>query len=63
MFAELAELLSNGAITHRAHVVEGFESVPEALGLLQTGGNRGKLIAQAGPDPWAVATLSGQASR
>ena len=54
IFAELGQLLMEGAITHRAHVVEGFENVPEALGLLQTGGNRGKLIAQAGPDPWAV---------
>ena len=54
IFAELAGLMMEGAITHRAHVVEGFESVPEALGLLQTGGNRGKLIAQTGPDPWAV---------
>ena len=52
IFAELAAA-DEGAITHRAHVVEGFESVPEALGLLQTGGNRGKLIVQTGPDPWA----------
>ena len=53
LLAELGQLLMQGAVTHRAHVVEGFENVPEALGLLQTGGNRGKLIAQLEPDPWA----------
>ena len=48
----------DGAITHRAHVVEGLDSVPEALGLLQTGGNRGKLLAQVAPDPWATGAVA-----
>jgi NADPH-dependent curcumin reductase CurA len=56
IFAELAQLLMEGAITHRAHVVDGLASVPEALGLLQTGGNRGKLMAQLAPDPWEAAS-------
>jgi NADPH-dependent curcumin reductase len=55
IFTELARLLAEGAITHRAHVVDGLESVPAALGLLQTGGNRGKLLARLAPDPWVTA--------
>jgi NADPH-dependent curcumin reductase CurA len=53
LLGELASLLAQGSVTHRAHLVHGFESVPEALTLLQTGGNLGKLIAQVAPDPWA----------
>jgi NADPH-dependent curcumin reductase len=62
LFAELGQLLMQGAITHRAHVVEGFENVPAALGLLQTGGNRGKLMAQLEPDPWAASVATAEAA-
>jgi NADPH-dependent curcumin reductase len=53
IFGELGRLLAAGEITHRAHVVEGLAAVPEALLLLLSGGNRGKLLAQLAPDPWA----------
>jgi NADPH-dependent curcumin reductase len=53
LFEELGSLLAAGKVTHRAHIVDGIDSVPDALLLLLTGGNRGKLLAQLAPDPWA----------
>ena len=40
MFGWVAE----GRITHAEHVVEGLESAPDALNLLFTGGNTGKVV-------------------
>jgi NADPH-dependent curcumin reductase CurA len=42
MFTWLAE----GRITHAEHVVEGLEHAPDALNLLFTGGNTGKVIVR-----------------
>lgn len=46
--AQLAMLtwLSEGAISHHEHVVEGLERAPEALGLLFSGGNTGKVVVK-----------------
>jgi NADPH-dependent curcumin reductase CurA len=52
IFGELGQLLAEGKISHRPHIVEGWDSVPEALGLLLSGGNVGKLIAQVEQEPW-----------
>ena len=44
--AEMAGWLASGQIKSAAHVVEGLERAPEALNLLFTGGNTGKVIVQ-----------------
>jgi NADPH-dependent curcumin reductase CurA len=36
----------DGKVTHAVHVVEGLEHAPEALNLLFTGGNTGKVIVE-----------------
>ncbi len=41
---EMAGWIAEGKITSSEHVVEGLESAPEALNLLFSGGNTGKLI-------------------
>lgn len=43
---ELAGWLGEGKLTHREHVVEGLEHAPEALNLLFTGGNIGKVVVR-----------------
>jgi len=43
---EVAGWLAQGRIKSAEHVVEGLESAPEALNLLFTGGNTGKVIVQ-----------------
>ena len=43
---ELAGWLAEGRITSSEHVVEGLERAPEALNLLFTGGNTGKVIVK-----------------
>jgi NADPH-dependent curcumin reductase len=45
--AEMAGWLSQGKIKSTEHVVEGLENAPDALNLLFTGGNTGKVIVQA----------------
>jgi NADPH-dependent curcumin reductase CurA len=35
-----------GKVKHSVHVVEGLEHAPEALNLLFTGGNTGKVIVK-----------------
>jgi len=45
--AEMAGWLSQGKIKSAEHVVEGLENAPDALNLLFTGGNTGKVIVQA----------------
>jgi NADPH-dependent curcumin reductase CurA len=44
--AEIAGWLASGKIKSVEHIVEGLESAPEALNLLFTGGNTGKVIVQ-----------------
>lgn len=43
---EMAGWLASGQIKSAAHIVEGLERAPEALNLLFTGGNTGKVIVQ-----------------
>jgi NADPH-dependent curcumin reductase CurA len=38
--------LGEGTLKHAEHVVEGLELAPDALNLLFTGGNTGKLIVR-----------------
>jgi len=44
--AEMAGWLASGAVKSTEHIVEGLERAPEALNLLFTGGNTGKVIVQ-----------------
>ncbi|HEY2438206.1 MAG TPA: NADP-dependent oxidoreductase, partial [Solirubrobacteraceae bacterium] len=44
--AEMAGWLASGQIKSSEHLVEGLERAPEALNLLFTGGNTGKVIVQ-----------------
>ncbi|MEA2209838.1 MAG: hypothetical protein QOF54_2315, partial [Solirubrobacteraceae bacterium] len=44
---EMAKWLAEGKIKSSEHVVEGLENAPDALNLLFTGGNTGKVIVQA----------------
>jgi len=44
--AEMAGWLASGQIKSAEHVVEGLEHAPEALNLLFTGGNTGKVIVK-----------------
>jgi NADPH-dependent curcumin reductase CurA len=44
--AILAKLFAQGKLSSRAHVVQGLENAPEALKLLFSGGNRGKLMVR-----------------
>jgi hypothetical protein len=41
---ELAGLVMSGALKHQEHVLAGLERAPEALNLLFTGGNHGKML-------------------
>jgi NADPH-dependent curcumin reductase len=44
--AEMAGWLASGQIKSAEHIVEGLERAPQALNLLFTGGNTGKVIVQ-----------------
>jgi NADPH-dependent curcumin reductase CurA len=44
--AEMAAWLAAGKIRSSEHVVEGLENAPEALNLLFTGGNTGKVMVK-----------------
>ena len=44
--AEVAGWLAEGKIKSSEHIVEGLENAPDALNLLFTGGNTGKVIVQ-----------------
>jgi NADPH-dependent curcumin reductase CurA len=44
--AQMAQWLAEGKIKSAEHVVEGLERAPEALNLLFTGGNTGKVIVK-----------------
>ncbi len=43
---QLATWIAEGKISHREHLVDGLERAPEALNLLFTGGNTGKVIVR-----------------
>jgi NADPH-dependent curcumin reductase len=49
--SDLGMWLQQGKIKYREHVVEGIENFPEALRMLFTGENNGKLILKASPNP------------
>ena len=42
--AEMAQYLASGEMTSKEHVVEGIEQFPDALNMLFSGGNSGKLV-------------------
>jgi NADPH-dependent curcumin reductase len=44
--ANLTELMAEGKLTHAEHIVEGVEHAPDALNLLFTGGNTGKVLVK-----------------
>jgi NADPH-dependent curcumin reductase CurA len=44
--AALANWLSEGKLVHSEHIVEGLEHAPEALNLLFSGGNTGKVVVR-----------------
>ena len=43
---EMAGWLADGRLKHREHVVEGLEHAPDALNVLFTGGNIGKVVVK-----------------
>ncbi len=47
--AELFGWVADGRLKHAEHIVEGLESAPDALNLLFTGGNTGKVIVKVDP--------------
>lgn len=47
----LGQLISDGKLKWRDHVVQGIESAPGAMDLLFTGKNDGKLLVQVSPEP------------
>jgi NADPH-dependent curcumin reductase CurA len=42
----MAGWVASGAVKSSEHIVEGLENAPDALNLLFTGGNTGKVIVQ-----------------
>ncbi|KAL1724327.1 hypothetical protein EV715DRAFT_260197 [Schizophyllum commune] len=51
--AELAEGLASGTIKRKFHVVEGLEKCPEAVTMLFSGGNTGKLVVKVADETTA----------
>ena len=43
--------MAEGKLKSREQIVQGLERAPEALAMLFTGGNMGKLLVQVGPEP------------
>jgi NADPH-dependent curcumin reductase CurA len=48
--AQLGEWAADGRLRWRDHVVDGLERAPEALNMLFTGENTGKVIVQVAPE-------------
>jgi NADPH-dependent curcumin reductase CurA len=48
---DLSKWISEGRIVRKFHVVRGLEKAPEALPLLFTGGNTGKLFVTTSSRP------------
>ncbi len=46
VLGELAGWMRDGRLSMKLHIVEGIEAAPEALNLLYTGGNTGKLLVR-----------------
>jgi len=44
--AEMAGWLAEGRLSHAEHIVDGLENAPDALNLLFTGGNTGKVLVR-----------------
>jgi NADPH-dependent curcumin reductase len=55
--AYLLDLYHQGRIKARSHVIKGLESAPQALDLLFSGQNRGKLIIEVSPAPAETVSL------
>lgn len=53
-FAQLREWADQGKLKWREEIVEGLEGCPDALNMLFTGGNTGKVIVQVSDDPTAT---------
>jgi NADPH-dependent curcumin reductase CurA len=49
--AEMSQWMAEGKLKARETVVQGIEQAPRALQMLFEGGNIGKLLVQAGPEP------------
>lgn len=49
--AALLEWMRAGSLRYRLDMVEGLEAAADALRLLYTGGNRGKLMVRIGTEP------------
>ncbi len=52
---EMAGWMAAGKLKSREQIVQGLERCPDALNMLFTGGNTGKLLVQIGPEPGAGA--------
>ncbi|KAI0649071.1 alcohol dehydrogenase [Trametes meyenii] len=48
---EIGSWLKDGSLKRRFHIVQGLQNAPDALNLLFTGGNTGKLIVQVSNTP------------
>jgi NADPH-dependent curcumin reductase len=49
--AQLREWADEGRLRWREELLDGLEHCPDALNMLFTGGNTGKVIVQVSPDP------------
>jgi NADPH-dependent curcumin reductase CurA len=49
--AEMAGWMAEGRLEAKETVAEGIEQAPRALQMLFEGGNTGKMLVQAGPEP------------
>lgn len=47
----LVRWMKDGQLRYRLHIVDGLENAADALGLLYSGGNNGKLLVRIGGDP------------
>ena len=48
--AKLIEWMRSGKLKYRLHIVDGIENASDALKMLYTGGNNGKLMVRIAPD-------------
>jgi NADPH-dependent curcumin reductase CurA len=48
---QLITWVGEGRIRWRDHIVDGLDQAPDALNMLFTGANTGKLMVRVGPDP------------
>lgn len=50
-YADMSAWVAEGKIKYDVHIVKGLENAVDALGLLFTGGNTGKLLVQVSDEP------------